>query len=74
MKFLNKHKSLPNKSESIIESVDGSEETPSQKSSSLIHNGEVKDKSSQSISTLDSFSDLKTYVNQLYKLHKKKEY
>ena len=73
IKFLNKNKSLPNKSESIIESVDGSEETPSQKSSSLIHNDEAKDISPQSISNLNSFSELETYVNQLYKLHKKKE-
>ncbi len=62
-----------NKSESIIESVNGSIETPSQKSSSKIHKEEAKDISPESISALDSFSELETYVNQLYKLHKKKE-
>ncbi len=68
----NKNQQL-NKSEIIIESVNGSIETPSQKSSSKIHNGEANDISPESISTLDSFSELEKYVNQLYKVHKKKE-
>ena len=68
------HKSkIKNKSQITIESGNGSKAVFSQKSSSIINDSEKKDIFSESVSSLDTLSELETYLNQLYNLHKKKE-
>lgn len=73
-KLTNTKKNPPlNKSEKIIGSLDGFEKDKSKNSSSIVDNSERKNTSIQSISNLDSYSELETYINHLYKLHRKKE-
>jgi len=66
-------KPLPNNSENVFEILDEFEAYQAQNSSSILKNSERKNITTQSISNLDSYIELETYLNHLYKLHRKKE-
>jgi len=66
-------KTHPNNSENVIQILDDSKKDEPQNSSSKVQNTERKNIVTESISDLDTYIELETYINQLYKLHKKKE-